>query len=328
MQNKENSNTRILQIFFRLLNGETLSSKKLSEEYGRNVRTIQRDIKTITDLVEQGEFDWLVKSKEGVNDQYSMELLSLADAILIGKMILGAGILPNESLGDESVNLVNEFEGRIKKLLSVNNRTVYDQLLKGERINYHSPILPEDENYYENFKAIIEALHQGVEIHFQYLRSDDQKVVRSGFPTMIHFSAPFFYVLFFSKKHLTYVPYRLDRMLEIKLTKKKNKQIHENRMPEHELKKLTYQMRTGKERLIKFHYWGREEYVYNNFPLTTVKGLTPDKHGLILETRAIGEGFKFWALSQGAKIKVIEPPTIVKEMQEEIEQMNQLYTNQ
>ena len=80
----------------------------------------------------------------------------------------------------------------------------------------------------------------------------------------------------------------------------------------------------GEPQKISFNYYGSSvEAVLDKFPMAKV---VDEKEGVCsIEAEVFGTGVKMWLLSQGSKVKVTAPETLVQEMKQEIERMNNQY---
>lgn len=89
-------------------------------------------------------------------------------------------------------------------------------------------------------------------------------------------------------------------------------------------KNRTQFMFGGEPQKISFNYYGPSvEAVLDKFPMAKV---VDEKEGVCsIEAEVFGTGVKMWLLSQGSKVKVTAPETLVQEMKQEIERMNNQY---
>ena len=99
---------------------------------------------------------------------------------------------------------------------------------------------------------------------------------------------------------------------------------YKDRFKEGEYKNRTQFMFGGEPQKISFNYYGPSvEAVLDKFPMAKV---VDEKEGVCsIEAEVFGTGVKMWLLSQGSKVKVTAPETLVQEMKQEIERMNGQY---
>ena len=118
--------------------------------------------------------------------------------------------------------------------------------------------------------------------------------------------------------------YRLDRIHSIKETGEKFSVPYKDRFKEGEYKNRTQFMFGGEPQKISFNYYGPSvEAVLDKFPMAKV---VDEKEGVCsIEAEVFGTGVKMWLLSQGSKVKVTAPETLVQEIKQEIERRNNQY---
>lgn len=129
----------------------------------------------------------------------------------------------------------------------------------------------------------------------------------------------------FHKKNDPYPTiYRLDRIHSIKETGEKFSVPYKDRFKEGEYKNRTQFMFGGEPQKISFNYYGPSvEAVLDKFPMAKV---VDEKEGVCsIEAEVFGTGVKMWLLSQGSKVKVTAPETLVQEIKQEIERVDAQY---
>lgn len=164
---------------------------------------------------------------------------------------------------------------------------------------------------------------------------DHQIVKRTVEPVGLMFSEYYFYLMgiitdhstreAFHKKNDPYPTiYRLDRIRSIEETGEKFSVPYKDRFKEGEYKNRTQFMFGGEPQKISFNYYGSSvEAVLDKFPMAKV---VDEKEGVCsIEAEVFGTGVKMWLLSQGSKVKVTAPETLVQEMKQEIEWMDAQY---
>ena len=181
-----------------------------------------------------------------------------------------------------------------------------------------------------------QAISESRYIEVDYYRTKDRQTVhRKLQPMAIMFSEYYFYLMgiitdsstreAFHKKNDPYPTiYRLDRIHSIKETGKKFSVPYKDRFKEGEYKNRTQFMFGGEPQKISFNYYGPSvEAVLDKFPMAKVV----DKQDGVcsIEAEVFGTGVKMWLLSQGSKVKVTAPETLVQEMKQEIEKMDDWY---
>ena len=172
-----------------------------------------------------------------------------------------------------------------------------------------------------------------LEIEYQKLK-DRQIVKRTVEPVGLMFSEYYFYLMgiitdhstreTFHKKNDPYPTiYRLDRIHFVRETGEKFSVPYKDRFKEGEYKNRTQFMFGGEPQTIRFNYYGPSvEAVLDKFPMAKV---VDKKEGVCsIEAEVFGTGVKMWLLSQGSKVKVTAPETLVQEMRAEIQKMQEV----
>lgn len=173
-----------------------------------------------------------------------------------------------------------------------------------------------------------------LEIEYQKLK-DYQIVKRTVEPVGLMFSEYYFYLMgiitdystrevFHKKNDPCPTLDRLDRIRSIKETEEKFAVPYKDRFKEGEYKNRVQFMFGGEPQKISFNYYGPSvEAVLDKFPMAKVVDKQDGVYSI--EAEVFGTGVKMWLLSQGSKIKVTAPETLVQEIKQEIERMNNQY---
>ena len=83
-------------------------------------------------------------------------------------------------------------------------------------------------------------------------------------------------------------------------------------------------MYSGKLQKIKFEFWGSSiEAVLDRVPTAKIVDKYDNKY--LVEAEVYGKGIIMWILSQGSKIKLLEPKEFVNELIEQIDCMKENY---
>ena len=84
-----NSNQRIMDIFISLYQGEIISVTESSNKYNTSIRTIQRDLATISTALDTDELKMrlAVNSSNGYYFLEKLDQLSPQEALVIGKSV-------------------------------------------------------------------------------------------------------------------------------------------------------------------------------------------------------------------------------------------------
>ena len=127
-------NSRMLELFFRVLRGETISVKAVAAEYGVSTKSIGRDIGKIQeflaehrDLMQQAELVYSYKDKAyHLNCE---EFLKNKELFALVKVMLGSRCLPKEDV----LRLIS----KLKRFTTTQDREKFDKLVRKEIYHYH-----------------------------------------------------------------------------------------------------------------------------------------------------------------------------------------------
>lgn len=311
-----NSNQRIMDIFLSLYQGISVSVVESSKKYNTSIRTIQRDIATISTALEIDD----LKMRLGVdssNGHYFLEKLdhlSPQEVLVIGKILL------------ESRSLIkSEIERIINHLLedlSTENNKVIKQSLANELLSYYP--LKHQENLLQSIWDFSAYIVKQTVLTFTYQKNRGEVVQRKGLPVSLFFSEYYFYVILYNPTYKSYLNYRLDRFLDIQSTSEKIKIDHKDRLEDSELRKKTHFMYAGREVTFTFRFWGIIEAALDKLPDSKIIKEYDDK-SVVIEATAYDTGVIMWLLSQGSNVQVLSPPSFVDKIKKEIEDMQKRY---
>lgn len=324
--------TRVLELYQDFLSGKLINKQKAAEQYHVNARSIQRDIDSIRDfLSEQCAKEGIVRKIEYDKKEngyrlitQEIEQLSKGEVLALCKILL-------ESRAFTRAQVEKQLQIILNLCVSQKEKSDIEWFISNELFNYHDPAhaAVDPDNLWMAAQAI---RNQSVlEIEYQKLK-DRQIVKRMVEPVGLIFSEYYFYLMAvitdhstreaFHKKNDPYPTiYRLDRIHSIKETGEKFSVPYKDRFKEGEYKSRTQFMFGGEPQRISFNYYGPSvEAVLDKFPMAKV---VDEKEGVCsIEAEVFGTGVKMWLLSQGSKVKVTAPETLVQEMKQEIENMD------
>ena len=293
---------RLLMIYSRLVNGDTLSKQELAQQFHVTMRSIQRDMESLRCFfAEQGlGQDVLFDSSAG---GYRLErdvspLLSNSETLAVCKILLESRSMRR----DEMFPILDKL---VACCVPENDKRIVTELLSNEKFHYiephhNRPILP---NLWEMGLAVWE---QRV-IEIEYERLKEPKLVRRRVqPVGILFSEYYFYLAAFleDKSHfenpddLSPTIYRLDRIQSFQVLDERFQIPYKDRFQEGEFRKRVQFMYGGKLERIRFKYTGPSiEAVLDRLP--TAKIMEQDENGWTVEAEVFGKGIEMWMRSQG-----------------------------
>lgn len=326
--------TRVLELYQAFLSGKLINKQEAAEQYHVNARSIQRDIDSIRDfLAEQCAKEGIVRRIEYDKKEngyrlvtQEIERLSKGEVLALCKILLESRAFTREQVEKQLQIILN-------LCVSQKEKAEVEWFISNELFHYHDPAhaAVDPDNLWMAAQAI---RNQSVlEIEYQKLK-DRQIVKRTVEPVGLMFSEYYFYLMgiitdhstreAFHKKNDPYPTiYRLDRIHSIKETGEKFSIPYKERFKEGEYKNRTHFMFGGEPQTIRFNYYGPSvEAVLDKFPMAKV---VDKKEGVCsIEAEVFGTGVKMWLLSQGSKVKVTAPETLVQEMRAEIQKMQEV----
>ena len=169
-------------------------------------------------------------------------------------------------------------------------------------------------------------IYEKIEISITYYKSGRELVTRRIMPVAIIFSEYYFYLIAYRCDKDDWKPlyYRVDRVLDVVEHRKRFTLKKEHDIDEGELREKIQFMFPGEYRKIKFEYTGASvQAILDKIPTAKVIDKVDNRH--IIEAETYGTGVNMFLLSQGVRVKALQPPKFVAEMKDEIERMSEMY---
>lgn len=311
-----NSNQRIMDIFLSLYQGVSVSIVESSKKYNTSIRTIQRDLATISTTLDTDDLKMRL-AVDSSNGHYFLERLdhlSPQEVLVIGKILLESRSL----IKSEIERIINH----LLEELSTENNKVIKQSLANELLSYYP--LKHQENLLQLIWDFNAYIAKQTVLTFTYQKNRGEVVQRKGLPVSLFFSEYYFYVILYNPTYKSYLNYRLDRFLDIQSTSEKIKIDYKDRLEDSELRKKIHFMYAGKEVTFTFRFWGIIEAALDKLPDSKVIK-EHDDNSVVIEATAYDTGVIMWLLSQGSNVQVLSPPSFVGKIKKEIEDMKKRY---
>ena len=303
---------RLLELYDRLLKNEDIDIKKYAEENKVNIRTAERDIKTIRNFLAKKNQTELIHNSKKKKYQltYTEDSINLtkSEILAVSKILLASRAF----LKDEISLIIDKI---VKQCGSENDLKSIQNLLNNEKFHYIE--LQHKKSFINNIWDLGQAIKNKKRIEISYKKMDGKIVKRVVDPVGLMFSEFYFYLLahienidkekHFDNKDDEYPTiYRVDRIEEFKILNEKfTPTLYTNRFQEGKFRKQVQFMTGGKLRKIKLFYKGTSiEAVLDKIP--TAKVLEKNKDTYLISAQVFGNGIDRWILSQGDAIEVIE----------------------
>lgn len=305
-------NERVLDIYTRLLNGETVNKFEAASRYGVNEKSIQRDIDDIRDffsqkLLEDGQGKAVVYNRK--TGGYYLETrnqrkLTNSEILAICKILLESRAFTKEDM-----------DRILDKLLSCcvphKNLLLVKELISNEAFHYVEP--RHHRKVLDKLWDIGAAVKECRVIEITYNKRKGECVRRRLEPLAIMFSEYYFYLTAFvenvdkSQFHVKNDPfptiYRIDRIASLVVTKEHFKIPYKDRFEEGEFRKRIQFMYGGKLQRTTFWYKGEAvEAVLDRLP--TAQILKEEDGKYLISAETFGTGIEMWLRSQGEAVEI------------------------
>ena len=320
---KEIKLDRVMELFFRAMQGESLSGQQLAFEYNVSTRSITRDINSLkafladhADILGYAELEY-----SSTNHCYSLKMdhfLSNKELLAITKVLIGSRAFSSE-----------ELLGIIQKL-KVNttsaDRIKLEQLICKEIYQYDE-VGSDCHSVIDNLWKVTDCIENRNVITITYYKMNRDLVKRKIKPVSIMFSEYYFYLIGYRYEtdvSNTPIYFRVDRIVDIIVQREKYVLLKEQNIDEGMLRRKSQFMWPGPTRKIRFEFSGPSvQAILDRIPTAKVTDRQADKS--IIEAEVFGSGIKMFLLSQGAWVKVLAPDEFVEEMKLEIKKMHEMY---
>lgn len=312
---------RMLGIFYRMLQGESVNLKSLSQEYGVSVKSISRDINEIKNFLADNRD--IVKNMQL---KYSRDLktyrIGNGNCLLPREFLLIMKILTGVRAVDK-IELLDLFE-KMKNFTEKEDRDILEYLTAKEMYHYQGV-----HHFCSDLKDLIWKITYCIfkrnEITILYHKMDGSQIERRIRPLSIMFSEYYFYLIAASREDESSPHYyRIDRIIQMVKHRENFRLEYLDRFDEGELRKKIQYMIPGASQKITFEFTGPSVQAVLD-RLQTAKIISKEGKKYVIEAEIYGEGIKMFLLSQGHWVKVIKPERYAEEMAREIEMMYENY---
>lgn len=307
----DGKSTRLLTIYSRLANGETLSKAQLAQEFHVTERSVQRDMEDLRTFVhEQMLMQEIVYDARAKGYRLANPVpksLTNSEILAVCKILLESRSMRR----DEMMPILDKL---IACCVPAENRKAVGRLVANERFHYVEPHhgQPVLNGLWEIGQAI---QHQNV-MEIGYLKMGGTEVVeRTIEPVGLLFSEYYFYLVAFIRDidrktefenpgDLFPTIYRIDRIRSFRVLEEHFRVPYKDRFEEGEFRKRVQFMYGGKLQRIRFRYTGPSiEAVLDRLP--TARILAQDESGWTVEAEVFGKGIDMWLRSQGEYVQRI-----------------------
>lgn len=313
---------RLLEIFFRLLRGESLSVQKIANEYKISTKSVSRDINDLKaffadhrELMGNTELKYSNQSK--AYHLYMDEFLTNRELFALIEIIIGARAFSKEEL----LTLTN----KLKSFTTATDRPMLSDLIRKELYHY-TEIKHECDSVQDTLWKLASCITEKKEITVDYYRADRALKTHRIRPASLMFTDYYFYLIAFNTEGDPDKPlyFRVDRIKHITEHRQHFTNDDAPEFDEGLLRQRSLFMWPGKLRTIRFEFTGSAiQAILDKLP--TARIIERNGRTYTIEAEVYGDGIKMWLLSQGRRVKVIAPDDFVEEMKKEITEMVNSY---
>lgn len=301
----EAKSSRLLTIYSRLVNGETLSRPQLARDYGVSVRSIQRDMETLRCFIAEQELPQEITfgKKQG-----GYKLILSASRGLDNSEILAVCKILLESRSMRRDEMLPILDKLIDCAVPNQNRTAIRDLISNESFHYIAP--HHGQKILRGLWGIGEAVREHRVMEIEYERMKEPRIVhRRVQPVGLMFSEYYFYLTAFLKDKSGFdnpddlfpTIYRVDRIRSFQVLDERFQVPYASRFEEGEFRKRVQFMYGGKLQRLRFRYTGTSlEAVLDRLP--TARVLAEDDEGWTVEVEVFGKGIEMWLRQQGEDV--------------------------
>lgn len=297
---------RILNIYSRLVNGDTLRKKELAQQFHVTERSVQRDMESLRCFfAEQGLRQDIVydKRERGYRlEQPALPLLNNSEILAVCKILLESRSMRR----DEMLPILDKL---ISCCVPERSKRAVSELLSNEKHHYIEP--HHGQHILHGLWEIGQAVQEHRVLEIEYERMKEPKLVRRRVqPVGIMFSEYYFYLTAFLEDKATFenpddlfpTIYRIDRIKSFRVLDEHFRVPYKDRFQEGEFRKRVQFMYGGRLERIRFKYTGPSiEAVLDRLP--TAEIVEQDGEGWTVEAEVFGKGIEMWLRSQGEYIE-------------------------
>ncbi|ETY74601.1 hypothetical protein LFAB_06320 [Lactiplantibacillus fabifermentans T30PCM01] len=313
-----NAAYRQLFIFQQLLTGQLVQKGTLVRKFDVDPRVIQRDFSQIRQFITDQQLFYTMqysRQRGGYTLATTQDSVSKQAILLIIKILLASRSLTT-----------TEMQTTVNGLLALTpprDQEAIRPIIKNETFHYvplhhQQPLL---QTIWQFSQFIIKK--QTVTMEYQRQHGDYKRY--TILPAAVIFSEYYFYVIAYSAEGHGNRFFRADRIRNYHETSTTIVRSRGERVEDGNLRQYVHYMQPGPKVELSFEFSGIVEAALDRFPKATVTARHPEQDSVTIKATASIAGAKMWLLSQGAKVKVLTPPSLVKTMADEIRAMAQQY---
>lgn len=313
-----NSQERLLTIFLRLQTGKRLLKAKLSEEFGVDPKSIQRDISRLKGILEENHnlgLEIIFDTSDNTYRLIGKTIFNKKDILVISKILL-----ENRALNKSE--LYSLLEGLLA-LLSIEEKKEVFSIISSERYKYKS--LTNDRDRIDTIWNLSEAIRRERMLEIEYKAPLKDAKSHIIFPVSLYYDAHYFYLVAYHLKHGKHTTFRVDRIENLSESHVKKPEIpHKFKYRDGDVRNQKVDAFEGTEIKVRLRYTGIPEIVLDQFPNHEI--LSEEKGNMIIQIETQDTpGLKRWILGQEDEITVLYPQSLADSIQNSLEKILKNY---
>lgn len=335
---KESKVSRTLDIYTLLNEGKVINIGEKAKRYGVDERSIQRDIRSIRDFLEDYGDGHAAGRREVLYDEkmggYVMS--DARDSVMTNGEILAVSkiLLESRAFSKEEISAI--LDKMIAGCVPYKNMKLVSELISNEKFHYVET--RQHAHIQDKIWELGEEIKQSnlLEIVYEKQVSAKETVTRVVHPVAILFSEYYFYLNAYivvqdekGKEIYQYdypTVFRIDRIRSYKEIGRKYKIRYADRFEEGEFRKRTQFMYPGKLERLVFRYTGRNvDAILDRLPTAKIVKQEPEGESYTIEAEVYGTGILMWLLSQGSTVEVIGPEAMREKMRKVLVKTLEMY---
>lgn len=309
-------NDRVASMFIRMIQGETLYLKDEETRYDVKGRTIERYIKSIREYIEDSDVNLNFVTKTNP-PRYCITKntdIPFEEILALLKIVIGTRSFNKAEFAQLRNRLLSQLSKEDRnKAIQLTNSTVAKYVPVESKYNLLGRI-----NDFSNY------INEHLTIDYKYHSSSG--LVRQGLalPISIYFDTFYFYVVMYNEESNQSFPYRLDRFEEYAASKaNKIKMPRQLKKDDGSERNNTYLLSYGNKVNFEFYYSGYPQTALDRLPDSKIKQTLDNE--VLIEGNAYTQGLVLWIMSQGSRVRIKSPVSLVNAVKDELEKTLRYY---
>lgn len=303
---------RLLLMQERLLDGKVLHKTDCADKFHVTAKNVQRDLETLRLFFAERKDGWEIVCDQQARGyrltRCASRTLTSSEVLAVCKILLDSRSMVKEEMFPILDKLVQNGApaAQLKQV---------ETLIANERFHYIEP--HHGQKFIQSLWDLGVAIQQHRVIKITYMWMNGRNTVRTLEPVGILFSEYYFYLAayiqginksrFADPQDAGPTIYRIDRIVDQRMTDTHFPVIYANRFQEGEMRKRIQFMYGGPLVKIRFAYTGPNlESILDKLPTARQTGQDPEGHPILEAEVYDGQGFQMWLRSQGEWIQRIE----------------------